>query len=204
VRECAVVAREDAQGSRLLVACVVGMSGGAVEQEIAAGGLRDFLARRLPEYMVPAIFVVLDALPLNANGKVDRKALASLDGARRPRAMEAVAPRTRTEEQVAAIWRELLGLDEVGVEDNFFILGGHSLLATQVLARIRQTFGVDLPLRNVFQRPTVASLSELIDAESATPVEAGELAALLGEIDLLSDDEARSRLNDLLSAKEEA
>jgi acyl carrier protein len=202
VRECAVVVREDALGSPLLVAYLTGRE--ELGQEIGSGALRAFLGRRLPDPMVPPVFVVLPSLPLSASGKIDRRSLSAAAWTRNLSGAERIPPRTPTEETVAEIWRELLGLDEVGVEDSFFVLGGHSLLATQVLARIRQSFAVDLPLRELFQRPTVAGLSDLIDSRVEPPLEEGELTALLNEIDLASDDEARSRLDDLLSAKEEA
>jgi amino acid adenylation domain-containing protein len=196
VRECVVLAREDTPGLRLLVAYVVS----AETPSDAApnpGDLRAFLAERLPDYMVPAAFVAMEALPLSQNGKVDRRALPAPDRVRRGQG-EFIAPRTRTEEVLAEIWKDILGLDQVSVEDGFFELGGHSLLATQVLARIRQTFAVDLPLRDVFQRPTVAGLAELIDARIAAPMEEDEMAALLEELDSLSDEEAQARLEEMI------
>jgi amino acid adenylation domain-containing protein len=201
VRECAVVARKDSLGSALLVAYLAGRED--IGREIGSGELRAFLGRRLPDPMVPAVFVVLESLPLSANGKIDRKSLSDAGWTRSGSGAERIPPRTRTEEAVAEIWKELLGVAEVGVEDSFFVLGGHSLLATQVLARIHQAFGVELPLRDLFQRPTVAGLADRIDALTEPPLEEGELTALLSEIDLISDDEARSRLGDLLSATEE-
>ncbi|HXZ14815.1 MAG TPA: condensation domain-containing protein, partial [Roseiarcus sp.] len=123
-----------------------------------AGRLRGHLQRKLPDYMVPSAFVVLDKLPLTPNGKIDRKALPAPEG--RPAGLEYVAPRDLAEEQLAAIWGEVLRLDKVGVEDNFFELGGHSLLATRVVALIRDRMGVETPLRAMFEAPTVAGLSE--------------------------------------------
>jgi amino acid adenylation domain-containing protein len=202
VRECVVVVREDALGSPLLVAYLAGRED--LGQEISTGGLRAFLGRRLPDPMVPPVFAVLPSLPLSASGKIDRRSLSTAAWARNGSGADRIPPRTPTEETVAEIWRELLGLDEVGVEDSFFVLGGHSLLAAQVVARIRQAFAVDLPLRELFQRPTVAGLADLIDSRVEPPLEEGELTALLSEIDLASDGEARSRLDDLLSAKEGA
>ncbi|MEW5929248.1 MAG: amino acid adenylation domain-containing protein [Gemmatimonadota bacterium] len=124
--------------------------------------LRAWLRERLPEHMVPGSLVALDALPLTPNGKVDRRALpapeaAAADGAYR-------APRTATEEVLSGIWAETLGLDRVGTEDNFFELGGHSLLATQVVSRARQALGVEVPLRALFEAPTLAALAERVDA----------------------------------------
>ena len=131
--------------------------------------LRAALGDRLPDYMVPSAFVALERLPLSSSGKVDRRALPEPDWSRPELEAEYVAPRTDSEEALAEIVRELLGIDRVGIYDSFFDLGGHSLLATQFLARIRELFEVEVPLRAVFERPTVASLAvtveELILAE---------------------------------------
>ncbi|HEX7242133.1 MAG TPA: amino acid adenylation domain-containing protein, partial [Longimicrobiaceae bacterium] len=149
LREAAVVARD---GS--LVAYVVGTA--------TAGELREHLRASLPEYMVPTLFVMLDALPLTPNGKVDRRALPApesfaADG-------EYVAPRTPTEEVLAGIWAEVLGAGRVGVHAHFFDLGGHSLLATRVVSKVRGAFGVELPLRALFEEPTVTGLAGRVDA----------------------------------------
>ncbi|HEX2162796.1 MAG TPA: phosphopantetheine-binding protein, partial [Thermoanaerobaculia bacterium] len=138
------------------------------------------LARRLPEAMIPAAFAVLETLPLTPNGKVDRRALAAVVTRRLGRATPYVAPRNDTEERLAALWRELLEVERVGVHDNFFHVGGHSLLATRLLGRLRDAFGVDLPLASFFEAPTVADLAESLevarwvaDGEPA-PVAVGE------------------------------
>jgi acyl carrier protein len=127
-----------------------------------AAELRAFLKERLPDYMVPAAFVALDALPLNASGKVDRRALP---GPERTRTDDVawVAPRTPAEETVAAAWQEVLGLDRVGATDNFFDLGGHSLLLPQVLHRLRTAFQVEIPLRALFDEPTVEGLALAVE-----------------------------------------
>ncbi|HEX7241408.1 MAG TPA: amino acid adenylation domain-containing protein, partial [Longimicrobiaceae bacterium] len=152
VREAVVVAREDRPGEKRLVAYVVGAA-----PDPAA------LRARVPEHMVPSSFVVLESLPVTPNGKVDRAALPTPDpaGARRG---AYVAPRTPAEERMAGIWAEVLGLEQVGVEDNFFELGGHSLLATQVISRVREAFRTELPLRGLFEAPTVAELSRRVEA----------------------------------------
>jgi amino acid adenylation domain-containing protein len=126
-----------------------------------ADELRAHLKKRVPDYMVPSAFVVLDALPLTSHGKVDRRALPAPEG--RLDVGSYVAPRTPTEEQVASIWCQILRLDRVGIEDNFFELGGHSLVATRVVARIRDLFEVGLPLRALFEAPTVRALSERLE-----------------------------------------
>ncbi|HEX7239667.1 MAG TPA: amino acid adenylation domain-containing protein, partial [Longimicrobiaceae bacterium] len=152
VADCAVVAREDAPGDRRLVAYVVG----GTDVEALRAGLR----RGLPEYMVPGAFVALERLPLTPGGKLDRKALPAPDFAAAERY---VAPRTPTEEVLAEIWTETLHLERVGATDGFFELGGHSLLATRVISRLRQVFGVEVPLRALFEGPTVAELAERVE-----------------------------------------
>ncbi|HXO22158.1 MAG TPA: amino acid adenylation domain-containing protein, partial [Thermoanaerobaculia bacterium] len=163
VADCAVLAREEAGGSKLLAAYVVGPQGPAMEE-----GLRRLLEKRLPEYMVPAAFVFLDALPLTPNGKVDRRALAAL---RLERTAQPASrpPRTRREKILAAIWEGVLGLDRVSVHDNFFKLGGDSILSIQIAARARRA-GLVITPKQLFERPTVALLAEVaqvarIDAE---------------------------------------
>ncbi|BCY09672.1 non-ribosomal peptide synthetase [Actinoplanes sp. L3-i22] len=125
--------------------------------------LRRYLQARLPGYMIPAVIVVLDALPMTRNGKVDRGALPVPEAAG-PRNQESSAPpRTATEERIAEIWRQHLGLDQVGAHDNFFKLGGHSLLAIRVVARMRETFRLELPLPVIFETPTIAGLAQVVD-----------------------------------------
>ncbi len=125
-----------------------------------APALRNHLQERLPDYMIPGAFVLLDAFPLTPNGKIDRKALPAPSINHSAQATHFVAPRTATERTLADIWSLLLGSERIGVHDNFFALGGHSLLATQVASRIRQTLGVDLPLRRFFETPTIADLAD--------------------------------------------
>ncbi|HEY0022709.1 MAG TPA: non-ribosomal peptide synthase/polyketide synthase [Longimicrobium sp.] len=163
VREARVVVREDVPGEPRLVAYVVG----AVE----ADGLREHLRRTLPEYMVPSAFVFLEALPLTPNGKVDRKALPAPELGSAEEAY--VAPRTPTEEVLAGIWAEVLRLERVGVEESFFDLGGHSLLGTRVVSRVREVFGVELPLRAVFERPVLRELAAEVDGLRGTGGSAG-------------------------------
>ena len=160
VREAVVLAREETPGDKRLVAYVVASSG----ETPAIGELQRQLAEKLPPYMVPSAFVFLEALPLTPNGKVDRKALPApkLDNLKAP---ESIAPpRNAVEEQLRGMWKEVLHLDQIGVSDNFFDLGGHSLLAAQVVARIRDGFGIDLPLLAVFDAPTIAALAEGIQS----------------------------------------
>ncbi|HEX6910918.1 MAG TPA: amino acid adenylation domain-containing protein, partial [Longimicrobium sp.] len=152
--DCAVVAREEGPGDRRLAAYVVG--------DVDVDALRAHLRRGLPEYMVPASIRVLDALPLNANGKLDRRALPAPDYAAADDRY--VAPRTQVEEVLAGIWMQVLRLERVGVRESFFEVGGHSLLATRVVSRVREVFGVELPLRALFEGPTLAELAERVEA----------------------------------------
>ena len=158
VRSCTVLAREDEPGDKQLVAYVVSRDGGAPRTE----DLRAFLKEKLPEFMVPARFVHLDSLPLTPNGKVDRKALPApsreVSGAG-----EGGVPCTETEKRVATIWSELLKVDGIGMHDDFFDLGGDSMTAVALLAHLHEIFDVDLELASLFDRPTIASLSEAVD-----------------------------------------
>jgi amino acid adenylation domain-containing protein/thioester reductase-like protein len=158
VAEAAVVARERTPGNLQLAAYVCGRGGASP----AAEQLRRFLAQRLPEFMIPAAFVVLDALPTTNSGKIDRRALPPPEWGVSSRAPGA-APRTATQRQLAAIWCELLGIEAVGAEDDFFDLGGHSLLALRLMSRVREQFAVELPLVRLFTAPTLAALAESID-----------------------------------------
>jgi hypothetical protein len=156
VRQAAVTAPV-LGGLRCLVAYVV-----PAGEALAPGELRSFLAARLPDSMVPSRFVFLDALPLGATGKVDRRSLPPPDAGGTEEGAGYVAPRTPFEALVAEAWAEALGRERVGIHDNFWDLGGHSLLATRVLARISRDLGVELPLQTLFKRPTVAELTAVI------------------------------------------
>ncbi|WP_343715152.1 amino acid adenylation domain-containing protein [Inquilinus sp.] len=156
VLQAAVIDRTDKSGDRYLAAYVV-LEAGAVLEPAA---LRQELGRHLPDYMVPATFTALDALPLTPSGKLDRKALPEPE---RQASAGFVAPRTPTEEALAAIWAETFGLERVGVEDNFFELGGHSMLVAQLVGRMKATFDVDLPLAVLFEVSTIAGLAEKVD-----------------------------------------
>ncbi|HEX2094607.1 MAG TPA: condensation domain-containing protein, partial [Longimicrobiaceae bacterium] len=167
VRVAVVQVREDAPGRKRLVAYVVAEA----EQEVSTAELHARLQERLPEYMVPSAFVVLDSLPLNPNGKLDRRALPApgWEGA----ADGYVAPRTPVEEVLTGVWAEVLRLERVGVHDNFFGLGGDSILSIQVVARARQR-GLKLAPRQLFERPTVARLAEVVERVDAGAVEAAQ------------------------------
>jgi amino acid adenylation domain-containing protein len=173
VKACAVLASEDQAQDKRLVAYIV------PDSSTAPQDLRGFLRQKLPDYMLPSAFIALDKLPLTANGKLDRKALPAPD--RTGADSDYVAPRTLTEEVLAGIWGQVLKLDRIGIHDSFFDLGGHSLLATQLISRVQKTFEADLPLRALFESPTVAGLSELIVQKQADALSEDELAQLLAE-----------------------
>jgi hypothetical protein len=187
--EAVVVARPDALGDKRLVAYAVAREGAT----LPLGELRAHLVAAVPDYMVPAAIVVLPAMPLTPNGKLDRKALpAPDDSAVAQRDYE--APQGEVEHAVAAIWQELLGLARVGRHDHFFELGGHSLFAVQLVARLRQSLKVDLPLRTVFAQPVLAALATEVMALQVKQYAEADVQRLAAEIDQLSEDEIRQLL----------
>lgn len=159
VEQAAVTVHGSADADMRLVAYVV-------PERTDFAELRDHLRSQLPDYMVPADFVALERMPLTPNGKVDRKALPQPNGTTTAAAIEFIAPETPTEKALAELWQGILRIDRIGTDHNFFQIGGHSLLAMQLVDRVRGRFGVDLPLKNLFERPTVAGLAEAIDALS--------------------------------------
>ncbi|MEH2121099.1 amino acid adenylation domain-containing protein [Nostoc sp.] len=176
VRDTIVMAREDVPGDQRLVAYVVSKSDAIpIHSE-----LRSYLKQHLPEYMLPSTFVLMDALPLTTNGKVDRRALPAPDQTRPEFQETFVAPCTAIEEILAGIWAQILGLEEVGIHDNFFTLGGHSLLATQVISQVRKVFQQELSLRRLFEQPTIAGLAK--DIEKATKAGLGLETATIERI----------------------
>jgi amino acid adenylation domain-containing protein len=202
VSEAVVITREDTPGDKCLVAYVVAKA----DQSIKVGGLRGHLSEKLPEYMLPSAFVLLDRLPLMTNGKVNRQALPPPDYSIRQLDQEYVAPRNEVEATVAGIFAEVLGVDQVGAEDNFFSLGGHSLLAMQVLLLILEKLEVELPVQTLFERPTVGAVSRFIAsdgsgwAESPGPItRVNRLVEeeLLERLDRLADEEVDELLRDV-------
>jgi acyl carrier protein len=195
-----VVAREDRPGDKRLVAYVVAT---ATESAPSTGVLRVFLQEKLPDYMIPSAFVFLDALPLTANRKVDRRALPVPDE-RRPDIEESfAAPRNAMEEALAEIWGEILRIEKVGIQDNFFELGGHSLMATQIISRLSDVFQVEIPLRQLFLHPTIAELA-LIIAGKLEKTKQENVKQLLDEFEDLSDEEAEHLLSQELRNNERA
>ena len=165
VRESVVVAREDDRGSTRLVAYVVANNG-----DLQTAELRNYMKQRLPEYMLPSAIVQLEAFPLTPNGKLDRKALPAPNGAGCEADEPYVAPRSELERLIAGVWREALGVEQVGVRDNFFNLGGHSLLLIRVNNRLREALRMELPVVELFKYPTVSALAEHLSRSKAQPV----------------------------------
>jgi amino acid adenylation domain-containing protein/non-ribosomal peptide synthase protein (TIGR01720 family) len=159
VAEIIVLAQEEASGDKRLVAYLVPSAG-----SIDVPELRASLGQRLPEYMIPAAFVVLDALPLTSNGKIDRRALPALESSKIEEAAIHVGPRNPVEEVLAGIWSDVFDRPEISVHDRFSDLGGHSLLAIQIIARTREAFQAEIPLRAIFEHPTIAALAEAVQA----------------------------------------
>jgi non-ribosomal peptide synthetase component F len=196
VQQAVVLARQDAPEDKRLVAYVVPDRSAS----LTAIELRNYLKLKLPEYMIPAAFVMLDSLPLTPNGKLDRKALPA-PSLTSPELNETfVAPRTAVETKLASIWSDVLKVDKVGIHDNFFDLGGHSLLATQVVSRVHEAFHIELPLRTLFEYPTVSGLAEQIAQSEAPMISQEEMTNLLANLESLSDEEARAHLSGLNGA----
>lgn len=164
IRQAVVVPVDDAHGGKQLVVYLV-----AEVNPPAMNELRSFLRRKLPDYMVPSAFVMLDSLPLNASGKIDRLALPAPDQKGATAEAEFVAPRTPVEEVLATIWAETLGRDRIGVNDDFFSLGGHSLLVAKIVARVSDALHVELPMRTLFEASTVAALATEVEKLSSSP-----------------------------------
>lgn len=190
IQEAVVVVREDLEGDKRLVAYLVAKDGVNVVSE----GLRGYLKSRLPEYMIPSAFVLLDELPLTPNGKVDRKALPAPNSTRQLEDETYVAPRNAVEEALASIWAQLLGVERVGIFDNFFDLGGHSLLATRLLSSLRKIFRLELTLREVFEATTIAKLAEILAAQAQTPGQVEKIARVWMRIKNISPDELKGEL----------
>jgi len=173
IRVSMVIAHEDTPGDKRLVAYVVPVPGA----HISAGSLREMLAKRLPDYMVPATFVLLEALPATPNGKVDRAALPAPGATNTLQDAVGALPSTLMQKRLNGIVAPLLGLEQIGIDDNFFLLGGTSLMGTQVIMRVAEAFGVELPLRTLFETPTIRLLSTEIERR------------IVARLEMMSDDE---------------
>ena len=190
VRQCKVLVQEVSPDDKRLIAYVVC-------DETSTAQLRGFLKERLPGYMIPAVFVTLAQMPLTSSGKVDRKALPKPELSREQSEQPLVLPRTPTEQQLAEMWSELLGLKQVSIHDNFFELGGHSLLLTQLASRMRNTMNVDVPLRSLFEAPTILEMGQMLSDWQVAQHDPAELAQLLGEIKNLTPQEIQAQLSEL-------
>jgi amino acid adenylation domain-containing protein len=189
VRDAVVMAREDVPGDKRLVAYV------AADEAVTQGELRDLLRGRLPDYMLPSVFALVDTLPLTPNGKVDRRALPAPEGERPELAVVYVMPRTAAEQVVVAALQDVLRVEKIGVRDDFFELGGHSLLATRAVARLSDAFQVELPLRDLFEYPTVEGLvdrlAQLLGGREITE----EIAEMYQQVQQLSEEEVQALLS---------
>ncbi|CCQ61736.1 non-ribosomal peptide synthetase [Crocosphaera watsonii] len=181
VKEAVVIAREEIAGDKRLVAYLVPQE----ESTVNSSKLRKFLREKLPNYMIPSAFVTLEELPLTPNGKIDRKALPD-DIGTQISSDEIVLPSTPIENLLAGIWAEILGIETVGINNNFFELGGHSLIATRVISQIRQVFKVDIPIRYLFEKPTITQLAEEIEKaiKLDTPIEVTSIKRVSREQEL--------------------
>ncbi|HEX8088364.1 MAG TPA: phosphopantetheine-binding protein, partial [Blastocatellia bacterium] len=184
-REVVVVAREDRPGDKRLVAYVVADPG----ETLLADQLRGFLKDRLPDFMIPSAFVALEQMPLTPNGKINRKALPVPDQTQLRSQTPFASPRSPLEELLAGVWADVLGVERVGVHDDFFEMGGQSILATQLISKIQQILPIELPLRTIFEAPTVAQLAVAIEQsqQSLDDAEMTLMAEVLSELQELTD-----------------
>ena len=187
VKEAVVVAREDRPEDKRLIAYIVPVE----KPPPTVSTLRRALAEKFPDYMIPSAFVLLDSLPLTPNGKVDRRTLPAPDQSRPELEESFVAPRTSVEEMLAEIWSEVLKVEKVGIHDNFFDLGGHSLAATRVVSLVIKRFNLELPLRSLFDSPTVAHMAAVITEHQGTRIKEKDLERILAELESMTDEEAK-------------
>jgi amino acid adenylation domain-containing protein len=190
IKEVVVKAREDGFGDKRLVAYIVA----AGEPAPSVSELRSFLSERLPDYMVPSAFIFLKSLPQTPTGKVDRLALPDPGKSRPALDTPFVASRTAVEEKLATAWAEVLSLDQVGIHDNFFDLGGHSLAATRILSQVIKKFQLELPLKTLFDSPTVVEMAEVIMQNQAKKGSDQDLERILSELEAMPDEEVGRKL----------
>jgi acyl carrier protein len=191
-KEVVVVIHENKQGDDSLTAYFVPSENGPT----SPGELRAFLKIRFPDYMIPSRFVALTRLPLTPNGKIDRQALPEAGNSRPELATSYSAPETSVERELTQIWADVLLLDQVGIHDNFFDLGGHSLAASRVISRVIQTFKLDLPLKALFDAPTVAEMAMVILEHQANQASQQILDHMLREVEAMSEKEAQRLLEE--------
>jgi amino acid adenylation domain-containing protein len=189
---CFVTARKDQQGDSILVAYVVASS----SHSVTADDLRSYLGTHVPAALVPSAFVFLEKLPFTPNGKVNRRALPEPELGKPESESAFVAPRTPVERSLANIWCQVLKLKQVSVCDNFFDLGGHSLVATQIVSQIRREFNVEIPLRAIFERPTIEGLALSLLERQTSETDPAEMEQLLAEVESLSEESVETQLGD--------
>jgi amino acid adenylation domain-containing protein len=195
VKEVAVISSAEPNGDQRLVAYVAASRAPAPTFK----ELRNFLTQKLPDHMVPSVFVMLDALPLTPNGKVDRGALPPPEQQRPQREFDHVEPRTPTEEKLASIWADVLKAESLSIHDNFFELGGHSLAAARIVTRVVQTFQLELPVKALFESPSVAEMAAVIMQNQSKRVSDEELAQMLREIEVMTEEDAQRYVSDIHS-----
>jgi hypothetical protein len=191
-REAVVTAQRDDLGQQRLIAFLVFNETASAPP--TANQLREHLADRLPEHMIPSAFVQLSEPPLTANGKLDRRALQARASSEPRLKVEHIAPRTPTEERLARIFADVLGVGRVGVHDGFFALGGHSLLATRAISLARAAFQLEIPLRSLFEHPTVAGLASIIERMRLERIGEAGMAEIMERLEHLSEAEAEAML----------
>ena len=190
IRDAVVVGRDNGSSETRLIGYIIS----AAQRAPTTSELREFLSRLLPDYMVPSAFVRLDEFPLTPNGKIDRAGLPDVARVRPELDVGYVAPRSDAERQLVQIWAQALSLEKVGIHDNFFELGGHSLVASSVISRVIKAFQLDLPLRALFDSPTVAGMAAIIKQNQARPASDEELAQILRELEAMTELEAQKQL----------
>jgi amino acid adenylation domain-containing protein len=190
VKDAVGVARHDESGETRFIAYFTV----ATQRAPTTSELREYLSKTLPDFMIPSVFVRLDAMPLTPNGKIDRRALPEPEKTRPELTISYMAPQSELETRFAGIWREVLCLDRVGIHDNFFDLGGHSLAASQVISRVIQTFQLELPVKALFDAPTVAEMAAIITQHQAKRASEAELPQMLREVEAMTEEEAQKQL----------
>ena len=183
VKEAVVTTKDNAQGNQVLVAYIVPTG----KAPLGAGAIRNAVAAKLPAYMIPSAFVFLDSLPLAGPGKVNLKALPELGRGRPELETPLVLPRTPVEQRIAQIWAEILGLDQIGIDDDFFQLGGDSLQASRIISRVIDAFRVDIPLSALFDAPTVSAMASVVVWNGNKPAELELVEHMLTEVERLSE-----------------
>ena len=181
VSDCVAILRADTHGDPRLAAYLV------AEPQPSHSDLQHFLQERLPDYMVPSVFVFMDELPLTSNGKVDRKALPAPDGSRPELQDSFVAPTNPLEEDLAKMWKELLGVERIGINDNFLELGGHSLMVMQIVSRVRADYGLEIPLPEIFRTPTIKRLAAMIEETFLASPEANNISEMLAQVEVVDN-----------------